>query len=56
MRPLKRLTFEAFRDLLAKTFEEISDKRDPQRITWDLPAVLRSAFALFFFQHPSLLE
>lgn len=56
MRPLKRLTFEAFRDLLAQTFEEISDKRNPQRITWDLPAVLMSAFAMFFFQHPSLLE
>jgi hypothetical protein len=56
MRPLKRLTFEAFRDLLAKTFEEIADKRDPQRITWGLPVVLMGAFALFFFQHPSLLE
>src|SRR5215813_1150641 len=56
MRPLKSLTFEVFRALLAKTFEEIPDKRDPQRIPWDLPAVLMSALAMFFFQHPSLRE
>src|SRR5262249_17545687 len=43
-------------DLLATTFKQIPDKRAPQRITWELPAVLMSAFALFFFQHPSLLE
>jgi hypothetical protein len=56
MRPLKSLTFEVFRDLLATTFNQIPDKRACQRITWELPAVLMSAFALFFFQHPSLLE
>jgi hypothetical protein len=56
MRPLKRLTFEAFRDLLAVAFTQMSDKRDPRRITWELPAVLMSAFAMLFFQHPSLLE
>ena len=56
MRPLRSLTFEAFRDLLAKTFKTIRDKRDPRRITWELPAVLMSAFAMFFFQHPNLLE
>lgn len=55
MRPLKRLTFAAFRDLLAKTFKAIPDKRDPRRISWELPAVLMSAFALLFFQHSSLL-
>jgi hypothetical protein len=56
MRPLKSLTLDAFRDLLASTFHRIADKRMPQRITWELPAVLMSAFAMFFFQHPSLLE
>jgi hypothetical protein len=56
MRPLKKLTFEAFRDLLATTFIQIADHRDPRRITWELPAVLMSAFAMLFFQHPSLLE
>jgi hypothetical protein len=56
MRPLKLLTFEAFRDLLAKTFKQMPDPRDPQRCKWELPTVLMSAFAIFFFQHPSLLE
>src|SRR5712692_6387086 len=56
MRPLKRLTVEAFRGLLATTFTQIPDKRAPQRMRWELPAVLMSAFALFFFQPPSLLE
>lgn len=56
MRPLKTLTFDAFRDELATTFAQIPDPRDPSRLTWEMPAVLMSAFALFFFQHPSLLE
>src|SRR5581483_3008522 len=56
MRPLQSLTFEAFRDLLNSVFKRISDKRDPRRITWEMPAVLMSAFAMFFFQHPNLLE
>src|SRR5712691_3520332 len=53
MRPLTKLTFDAFRDLLATTFAAIADPRDPWRITWELPAVLMSAFAMLFFQHPS---
>jgi hypothetical protein len=56
MRPVKKLTFDAFRDELATTFAQIADARDPQRITWEMPAVLMSAFAMLFFQHPSLLE
>jgi hypothetical protein len=56
MRPLKTLTFDAFRDELATTFAQIADPRDPSRLTWELPAVLMSAFAMCFFQHPSLLE
>lgn len=56
MRPLKSLTFEAFRDLLASSFRQLPDPRDPRRITWEMPAVLMSAFAMFFFQHPNLLE
>jgi hypothetical protein len=56
MRPLKKLTFDAFRDGLAITFAQIADSRDPRRISWELPAVLMSAFARLFFQHPSLLE
>ena len=56
MRPLKSLTFEAFRDLLASAFKQIPDSRDARRITWEMPAVLMSAFAMFFFQHSNLLE
>jgi hypothetical protein len=56
MRPLKKLTFDAFRDELATTFAQIEDPRDPARLTWEMPAVLMSAFAMLFFQHPSLLE
>src|SRR4029077_19864168 len=56
MRPLKKLTFDAFRDELARTFAQIEDPRDPRRLTWEMPAVLMSAFAMLFFQHPSLLE
>ena len=53
---MKTLTFDALRDDLATTFAQIEDRREPQRLTWELPAVLRSAFALLFFPHPSLLE
>jgi hypothetical protein len=56
MRPLKTVTFDAFRDDLATTFAQIEDRRDPQRLTWELPGVVMSAFAMLFFQHPSLLE
>jgi len=56
MRPLKKLTVDAFRDELATTFAQIVDPRDPSRLTWEMPAVLMSAFAMLFFQHPSLLE
>ena len=56
MRLLQTLTFEAFRAELATTFAQIADQRDPHRITWEMPAVLMSAFAMLFFQHPSLLE
>jgi hypothetical protein len=42
--------------MLATTFAAIADQRDPRRITWELPAVLMSAFAMLFFQHSSLLE
>jgi hypothetical protein len=56
MRPLKSLSFEAFVEMLRGAFRQIPDQRNPQRITWELPAVAMSAFAMFFFQHPSLLE
>jgi hypothetical protein len=56
MRPLKSLSLESFVEMLRGAFRQIPDERDPQRITWKLPDVALSAFAMFFFQHPSLLE
>ena len=56
MRPLKSLSLAAFVEMLRGAFRQIPDARNPQRITWELPAVAMSAFAMFFFQHPSLLE
>ena len=35
---------------------QVPDERAPQRITWLLHDVLRSGFALFFLQHPALLQ
>lgn len=56
MRPLQHLTLEALRDLLGATFRQVPDERSPQRLTWKLHDVLMSGFAMFFFQHPSLLQ
>ena len=56
MRPLKSLTFEALLKLLARTFKRIPDERAPRQVKWQMHSVLMSAFALLFFQHPSLLD
>lgn len=56
MRPLQHLTFEAYRELLRAQFRQAPDARDPQRINWKLHDVLMSGFAMFYFQHPSLLQ
>lgn len=56
MRPLRHLTFEALRDLLRAQFRQVADERDPRRISWKLHDVLMSGFAMFYFQHPSLLQ
>jgi hypothetical protein len=56
MRPLLSLSFESYRDLLSAGFRAIPDERHPSRIRWELHDVLMSAFAMFFFQHPNLLQ
>jgi hypothetical protein len=56
MRPLRQLSFEAWRDLLRAQFRQVPDARDLQRLTWKLHDVLMSGFAMFYFQHPSLLQ
>lgn len=56
MRPLKSLTFESIIALLKKAAGEMPDKRDRNRVVWKLTDTVISAFAMFFFQHPSLLK
>jgi hypothetical protein len=56
MRQPIHLTFEAIVALLARTFERLPDKRDPSRIKYSMRDSALSAFAIFFFQHPSLLQ
>ncbi|MCW5971352.1 MAG: hypothetical protein KIT57_22825 [Blastocatellales bacterium] len=41
---------------MASSFREIPDRRDATRIKWEMPAALMSAYAMFFFQHPNLLN
>lgn len=56
MRPLRTLSFDAVVDLLGTTAEQMPDARDPDAITYSMRDAVMSAFAVFFFQHPSLLE
>src|SRR2546421_6975051 len=56
MRPLNSLSLEALVALLSSQFSQIEDRRDPLRINYPLPDTLMAGFAMFFFQHPSLLQ
>jgi hypothetical protein len=56
MRPLKSLTLEAVVTRLSDTFNNFPDDRDSDRISYPLHDSIMSGFAMFFFQHPSLLE
>ncbi len=55
MRPLQSLNFEAIVELLRSHFQTVEDQRDPRRVSYPLADQLLTAFAVFFFQHPSLL-
>jgi len=55
MREPIHLSFEALVDLLGQRFEQLPDSRDPNRLTYPMRDAMLSAFAMFFFQHPSLL-
>ena len=55
MRPLQSLNFEAIIELLRSQFRTVVDQRDPRRVSYSLSDQLVTAFAVFFFQHPSLL-
>lgn len=54
-RPI-HLTFDAVVALLGRTLESLPDSRDPDRVTYPMRDAALSAFAMFFFQHPSLLK
>lgn len=54
-RPL-HLTFDAVVALLGRTFQALPDARDPNRLTYPMRDAALSAFAMFFFQQPSLLK
>lgn len=56
MRKPIHLTFEAVVALLARTFEQLPDRRLPARVKFPLRDSMLSAFAMFFFHHPSLLQ
>jgi hypothetical protein len=56
MRPLNSLNFDSLVKLLSSHFSEIADRRHPKRINYSLHDTLMTAFAMFFFQHPSLLQ
>lgn len=55
MRPLQSLNFEAIIEFLRSHFQTVEDQRDPHRLSYPLADQLLAAFAVFFFQHPSLL-
>jgi hypothetical protein len=56
MRHPVHLTFDAVVALLGRTFEALPDSRDPGRLTYPMRDAALSAFAMFFFQQPSLLK
>jgi hypothetical protein len=56
MRPLTSLTFDAVRCLLSRTFDQMPDRRAPERVRYSMHDTLVSAYAMFFFQFPSLLN
>ena len=56
MRQPIHLTFQAVIALLARTFENLPDRRNPAVVKYPLRDSMLSAFAMFFFQHPSLLQ
>lgn len=55
MRPLKSMTLEGLMSRLSDAFAQIPDPRAETLIDYRLHDTLMSAFAMMFFQHPSLL-
>jgi hypothetical protein len=55
MRPPVHLTFEAVIALLGRAVDRMPDSRDPNRVNYALRDAALAAFAMFYFQAPSLL-
>ena len=51
----KHLSFPALRKKMSRRFEEISDTRQPGKVDHTIHDCLMSAFAMMFFQDPSML-
>jgi hypothetical protein len=56
MRPLHSLSFDSLISILSTHFSTLDDSRHPKRINYSLHDTLMTASAMFFFQHPSLLQ
>src|SRR5271157_3658489 len=52
----RHLGFTGLRDILAERFSRIGDERDRDRTSHIIHDVLMSAFAVMYFQDPSLLQ
>ncbi|MBA3441453.1 MAG: hypothetical protein H0T92_16465 [Pyrinomonadaceae bacterium] len=50
------MTFAAVVELLTTNFTQMTDGRSPERTRYSLRDTLLSGFAIFYFQHPSLLQ
>ena len=56
MHPKKHLSFAALRDIVCSRVKSISDKRQESKVVHRVHDVVMSAFAMMFFQDPSLLQ
>ena len=55
MRPPVHLTFDAVIALLGRAVDRMPDSRDANRVDYSLRDAALAAFAMFYFQAPSLL-
>lgn len=56
MHTKKHLGFSGLRETIARRFEQIDDTRQQSKVDFSLHDCLMSAFAMMFFQDPSLLS
>lgn len=56
MRPLRSLSLETIIEKLWQVFSKAEESRSLEQVSYSLPGTLMSGFAVFFFQHPSILD